>query len=195
MSPGRDKLVRKRDFLALNVGDSWVSHQVFFACMETWASATWSGCVLRGGGRFFFFLQGTAPNPPARNPAQVSRALNAVSSALSPTKSPLLSICKQLNSACIMCEPVMAVPHCALPCSQPSTPAAQGSGCYCCHYALPSPTLLLAELEAHPWCREECLLVLIGGHGWTVTVGEYCVSFNLHQVPAVMADVGVGGSA
>lgn len=58
------------------------------------------------------------------------------------------------------------------------------------HYALPSPALLLAGLAAHPWRGEECLLVLIGRHGWTVTFGEYCVSFTLHQVPAVMADVG-----
>lgn len=135
-----------------------------------------------------------AINQPARSPAQVSGDLNAVRlSSLSPTKSPLLSICKQLSSACIICKPAMPAPRCALPCSQPSTPAAQGSGClcrYCCHYALPSPALLLAGLAAHPWRGEECLLVLIGRHGWTVTFGEYCVSFTLHQVPAVMADVG-----
>ena len=128
MSPGRDKLVRKRGFLALNNGDSWVSHQVFLPAWRTGSllpgqDVCWG---VEGGFLFlFFFLQGMAPNPPARNPARVSRALNAVRSALSPTKSPLLSICKQLNSACIMCEPAMPVPRCALPCSQPSTPAAQ----------------------------------------------------------------------
>lgn len=87
----------------------------------------------------------------------------------------------------------MPAPHCALPCSQPSAPAAQGSGCRCCHcryYALLLPALLLAALAAHLRRGEECLLVLIGGRGWTVTFGEYCVSFTLHQVPAVMADVG-----
>lgn len=87
----------------------------------------------------------------------------------------------------------MPAPHCALPCSQPSAPAARGSGCrccYCCYYALPSPALLLAGLAAHLRHGEECLLVLIGGHGWTVTFGEDCVSFTLYQVPAAMEDVG-----
>lgn len=117
-----------------------------------------------------------------------------VRSAPSPTKSPLLSICKQLSSACIICEQAMPAPHCALPCSRPNAPAAQGSGCCCCcycsYYALPSLAPQLAGLAAHLQHGEECLLVLIGGHGWTVTFGEYCMSFILHQVPAAMADVG-----
>lgn len=142
-----------------------------------------------GGGRVLF-LWCMAPNQPAWNP---TLRTNAAYSALSPTKSPLLSICKQLSSACIICEQAMPAPHCALPCSQPSAPAARGSGCrcrYCCYYALPSLALLLAGLAAHLWHGEECLLVLIGGHGWTVTFGGDCVSSPLYQVPAAMADVG-----
>lgn len=139
----------------------------------------------------FFFQGDWHPISQHRVLLRLLWALNAVCPALSPTKSPLLSICKQLSSACIICEQAMPAPHCALPCSQPSAPAAQGSGCCCCYcyYALSLPALLLAGLAAHLQHREECLLVLIGGHGWTVTFGEHCVSFTLHQVPTVMADV------
>lgn len=135
-----------------------------------------------------------APNQ-QRTPFSLSWSLNAVCWArlCSPTKSPLLSICKQLSSSCIIWEQAMPAPHCALPCFWPSAPAAQGSGClccYCCYYALPSLALLLTALAVHCLYGEECLLALIGRHGWTMTFGKSSVSFTLHQAPAVMADVG-----
>lgn len=100
---------------------------------------------------------------------------------LSPTKSPLLSICKHLSSACI-CEQAMPAPHCALLCPQPSAPAAQGSGCSCTAAAVTMPChslpcclqywgYILGDGDGVCVGGETCLLVLICELGWTMTIG------------------------